>query len=265
MFFPESPRVSYARNPLEQVICQLRYPGILKIAAQPPVGFQEAVRSRFPILNERKEPAVELPAELAGVFPVELFSSPSDVAYDFGSEDEKWTLSLAKDFLALTCRGYKRWEEFRGVLESPVAALQQEFRPSFFGRVGLRYRNVIVRSSLDLAPDYSWGELLQPYVLGFMQEPEIANSLRSLAHESLLLSGSNEQVRVRHGLVRRKESGEVCFLIDADFFIAEKVDCERAFEILDRFNVDAGRLFRWCIKERLHDALGPSAVARSGN
>jgi hypothetical protein len=42
--FPESERIIYAKNPLESVICQLRFPAILKISSEPPVEFQETLR-----------------------------------------------------------------------------------------------------------------------------------------------------------------------------------------------------------------------------
>ena len=34
----------YARSPLVEVICQLRFPAILSIGANDPVDFQEAIR-----------------------------------------------------------------------------------------------------------------------------------------------------------------------------------------------------------------------------
>ena len=40
--FSNEPRVIYRRNQLGEVICQLRFPEILAIAAKPPVDFQES-------------------------------------------------------------------------------------------------------------------------------------------------------------------------------------------------------------------------------
>jgi uncharacterized protein (TIGR04255 family) len=261
MLFPESPRVSYERNPLEQVICQLRFPAILRIATQPPAAFQDAIRGQFPVLQQRKEVLVELPAELpaelAKRLPAELFTGSADVAYDFSSADEISTLTLAKDFIALTCREYARWEAFREQLAGALVALQREYQPAFLQRVGLRYRNIIERSSLGFPGDYPWRELLQPAIAGPLQREEVVGAVRSLAQECHFTRDPTEQAKVRYGLVRPKNSDELCFLIDADFFTEERVPCEQAIDILDDFNVDAGRLFRWCIQERLHDALGP--------
>jgi len=50
--FPESERVIYEKAPLVQVICQLRFPQILRIESQLPVEFQERIRDAFPILEK---------------------------------------------------------------------------------------------------------------------------------------------------------------------------------------------------------------------
>ena len=61
MPFPNVPRVTYRNNPLVQVICQLRFPPILKIDAEVPADFQESIRKDFPKFSERNEFRVELP------------------------------------------------------------------------------------------------------------------------------------------------------------------------------------------------------------
>jgi uncharacterized protein (TIGR04255 family) len=51
MKFPASQRVKHIRNPLMEVICQVRFPKILRIDAEVPVNFQEEIRSEYPTLN----------------------------------------------------------------------------------------------------------------------------------------------------------------------------------------------------------------------
>jgi uncharacterized protein (TIGR04255 family) len=62
MLFPDVPRVIYEVNPLEEVICQLRFLPVLKIDTEPPAGFQEEIRAEYP-LYESKSP-LRLPAGL---------------------------------------------------------------------------------------------------------------------------------------------------------------------------------------------------------
>ena len=46
--FSNQPRKIYRRNQLIEVICQLRFPEILKIEAHEPADFQDAIRQVYP-------------------------------------------------------------------------------------------------------------------------------------------------------------------------------------------------------------------------
>ena len=48
MLFAPYERYQYARAPLVEVICQLRFPTILSIGAKEPAEFQEAIRKDLP-------------------------------------------------------------------------------------------------------------------------------------------------------------------------------------------------------------------------
>lgn len=48
MLFGHYDRYQYAKSPLVEVICQLRFPTILSIGSQEPAAFQEAIRREFP-------------------------------------------------------------------------------------------------------------------------------------------------------------------------------------------------------------------------
>ena len=55
MLFAPYERYQYARAPLVEVICQLRFPTILSIGAKEPAEFQEAIRKDFPQYAARQE------------------------------------------------------------------------------------------------------------------------------------------------------------------------------------------------------------------
>ena len=65
---------------------------------------------------------------------------------------------------------------------------------------------------------------------------------------------------IKHGLATVETEKEPCFAIDADFFVEGEMDTINAITILDRFNQGAGRLFRWCIDDQLHEALEPDEI-----
>jgi len=267
MTFPVSPRVIYQKNPLEVVICQLRFPPILRIDADSPVGYQERVRQQYPLLNER--PAVDLglalpaelklPPEVAKILGAELGSAlrGSNTVYDFASADEIWKITLSRDFLAVTTGHYEKWEDFRARLKFALQALLEEFAPAFFTRIGLRYRDVIKRSDLGLA-GRAWVDLLQPHIAAELSSPSVAGAvIRAVREVTINLERGLGQVRIRHGLIQGRDPADAPYIIDADFFTDQRTETGDALERLDYFNSQAGRLFRWCIRDLVHEAMGP--------
>lgn len=263
MAFPEAQRVLYDRNPLDTVICQLRFPQILRIEAEDPVAFQERIRGEYPVFSARAQ------VDLASAFPPEFAKLMAENlslqlrqgrAYDFTSSDEKWKTTLTGTYLALTAtRAYVRWEDFKSRLTPLIGALVDVYQPAFFSRIGLRYQNVIRRSTLGLE-GVPWRELIQAHVAG-----ELASSLPETVIVGInaavkLQFDGDEQVVVRHGLAELEGSAETAYGLDGDFFTGARTEVTDALDRLENFNRGARRLFHWCITERLHEAMGPRPI-----
>lgn len=263
MPFPSIERVSYKNNPLNQVICQLRFPSILKIEATLPADFQESIRSAFPIFQERKGQSVsQLPTELEDAIPSELrrFLPRGSSGYDFISADKEWQVTLTKDFLALRTSNYSRWEDFTNRLRGPLNSLKQIYTPAFFTRIGLQYQNLIQRQEIDIV-DVRWSDLIQPHLAGILSDSDVGPHVRDCTQiATLRLEESLGQVRIQHGLVMIEEAEEIAYLIDSDFYTDQRTEVGHETAILDQYNEKAGRLFRWCITPRLHSAMGPKPL-----
>lgn len=259
MPFPAVDRVIYKQNPLDRVICQLRFPTILRIDSDAPIYFQEAMREHYPFYEEK----VTVPAQaISGITGVsaENFTKllQPKKAYEFSSENKKWVVSLTKDFLALTSRDYVRWEEFKLHLEKAVSALIEFYSPNFYSRVGLRYQNVICRSALGLDEE-KWNTLLKPHISAELSLPDIQETVLEAGHNIVFeLENPTCRVRIQHGLVQRTPNEENCYLIDNDFFTEERTEIDDdVWQLLEYFNSRSSRLFRWCIDDKLHEAMGP--------
>jgi uncharacterized protein (TIGR04255 family) len=259
MPFPASDRVVYGKNPLEEVVCQLRFPPILRIEAEAPVAFQEAVRSMFPMYQRNAShgtlvPAMPLPPEL-----LEALGAGAGTLHEFATKDGVWKLSLKQDFLALTTSAYTTWSDFADRLRTPLAALSACYSPAFFVRIGLRYRDRIDRAGFGLPPETPWHELLKPEAVGELGDaairPYVKHVLRELRVE--LTEGAGA-VRVVHGLQQEDDQTQT-YIIDADFYTDAQTNLEKVNDVLAAFNVRAGRLFRWYVTPRLHDAMEPNA------
>lgn len=264
MPFPESPRVIYRRNPLAEVICQVRFPPILRIDAEAPSRFQDAIRSEYPLYGEGPALAVALPpnapAEIANLIQRLGPTRGAGKRHEFSTEDGAWQATLTRESLALKTTAYRRWEDFRGKLSTIRTALVAEYRPSFFVRIGLRYVDVIQRSSLGLEGT-PWSQLLGTHIAGELSSPEIGDSIETAVREVLVrLDDRGGRVMIRHGLAVAEPAHEECFFVDSDFHTEQKTEVTDADATLDNFNRAAGLLFRWCIQGRLHNALQPEPI-----
>jgi len=116
MPFPSSVRVQYARNPLKEVICQLRFPAVLAISANPPSDFQEAIRQEYP-LYEPSVPLEQLPEDVNRVIASIGISFPlGGRTHAFTTLDHRRMVTLSQDAIALTDRTYVDWPSFRANL-----------------------------------------------------------------------------------------------------------------------------------------------------
>lgn len=264
MPFPECVRAIYAKNPLETVICQLRFPPILRIDAELPAQFQDDVRSDYPGFSEsagiRVEPPVQAREQLPASVIARLTGSAGNKNYEFISDDEDWKINLTRNFLALSTKRYTRWEEFRERLQLPLQALRSAYSPVHCTRVGLRYVDLIQRSKLGLV-GVGWEELLQPHIAGLMRDPAIAASIRDMESRSdVQLGDQHSMVRIMTKWRECPPNEEVCFVIDSDFYNQEINQFDEVIDRLDFLNSRASRLIRWSITPRLHEAMEPEDI-----
>jgi len=263
MPFPEAGRVIYKKNPLDRVICQLRFPPILKIETAVPAEFQERIRQDFPEFREKEETTLSIPQGIQPGLTIEIPRNiiPSSTKnYEFVSEDGIWIINLTRTFLALTSMQYERREQFRGKLSGPFTALVDIYKPAYFSRIGLRYIDIIKRSVLAL-DEHDWRKLLQPYVLGLIGSSDISRDVQSLeAKHEIRLDDGSSIARIVTGLVEWGERHEQCFMIDTDFFNMGKTNTSEVMSKLDFFHVQASKLIRWLITDYLHEAMEPEEV-----
>lgn len=264
MPFPDVSRVRYRRSPLDQVICQLRFPPILRIDASAPAVFQEAIRSKFPEFAESSDVRMELPAGLTDKISPALLSQAVKSAttrnYQFGTTDGAWKVNLTRAFLALTSSAYETWEDFSARFEAVAHPFVEEYKPAYFTRIGLRYTDVIRRSKLGLK-DRDWADLLRPAVAGLAGDRDISGDVRAFEGSTeIVLEDGVSVLRIRTGYVTPKDSDEVCFSIDSDFFNDTQTPIGEMAGRLEFLHSRATRLIQWCVTKMLHNAMEPEPV-----
>lgn len=258
--FANDDRCRYRANQLAEVICQLRFPEILAIAANPPVEFQEAIRGDFPQFQRRQETGAPKITGVPGHLSLE--NQPATVNYQFASADGVWRVNLTSKFLSLTCGEYTCWEDFAHQLDKPLAAFIKIYKPAYFERVGLRYLNFFSRSRLGLEGT-PFSELIAPCYLGPLMEPDVAESSTSRCSvdaEMAIRGGCRVKLHAGPGLVKRngQEDKEVKFIFDQDLYMPGQLPVNLSAGALQTLHSQADSIFRGAITEKLHEAMEPN-------
>lgn len=257
--FSMEKRCRYGANPLIEVICQLRFPEILSIAANPPAEFQDAIRAEFPRFLKRMD--TPAPRITGGPGSYGLESQPGSINYQFLSEDGMWRVNLTSKFISLSCTKYTCWEEFAARLDKPLAAFIRIYQPAWFERVGLRYVNAISRKELGLE-GIGFSELITPCYLGPMAEADVSerNTTRcTIDLETAIRGGCRVKLHAGPGFLHcpGKDDKEIRFVLDLDLFMPGKVPVHLSAGALQTLHSQAFPIFRGAITDTLQEAMEP--------
>ena len=257
--FSNEERVIYRNNPLGEVICQIRFPEILRIGAEAPVAFQEAIRDEFPRYTKRMESPAPKISGVPGNLSLE--NRPQTVNHQFLSADGSWRVNLTSQFVSLACNRYTCWEDFALKLDKPLAAFIQIYKPAYFERVGLRYINFISRKALELE-SIPFRELIAPAYLGLLGEDDVTEAgigRCGVDAELPIRSGCRIKLHAGPGIIRgrNQQDTEIKFVLDLDLFMPGKVPVNYAAGALHTLHSQTWPIFRGAITETLHNAFDP--------
>ncbi|MBL8252723.1 MAG: TIGR04255 family protein [Candidatus Competibacter sp.] len=257
-------RVRYTKNPLVEVVAQVRFPRILEIDDQLPSDFQRALRQDYPLLEIQEETL----SVMIGQGPNKMMADDLPkraTIYHFIAPDRAWRISLASEFVALSCAKYEKWEDFRPRMMTGLETVAKLYSVTHWTRLGLRYRDLIIREDIGLT-DVSWRQLLAPFLLGVTLADSLVEG-HNISETDVLAAQSYVSFQLedcalglRHGIVRKEQTGDQAYMIDVDFYLDNQIakfDLDAIKHHLDSFHANAGAIFRGCIQPRLHDALGP--------
>ena len=262
--FPDTPREEYRNNPIEEVICQFRFPPILKIGTTTPAEFQDCIRTQFPLYQAQDAlpPIPNQVREMLSQVGVEnLLGSQLPRVHQFATEDGASDVSLQTDSITLRVIDYERWDAFREQLESIERSFRTIYKPQFYSRVGLRYRDVIVREKLGL-DDVAWSELLNDDLVGFAGHEESSKlvTFATAIVQMNLPEIEDALLTMQHGFQGQSEELPSAYFIDTDIAIEKRTNPDDVFPLLDQFNRTTGNIFRWAVSDTLRDAMGCNPI-----
>lgn len=260
--FSDKPRCRYGANQLAEVICQFYFPEILTIAANSPAQFQEMIRQQYPRFQRRMEiPAPKIVGR-PGQFRLE--NQPGNINYQFVSADDNWRINLTSRFISLSCSQYSNWEIFAAHFDKALTAFIQIYRPAYFQRIGLRYRNVISRQALGLQ-DEKFTELISPCYLGPLPEADVNEETATrctLDLEMAIRGGCRMQLRSGPAKVHnaQEQDKETKFIFDQDLYIAGNIPLHLSAAAMNTLHNQAWAVFRGAITDTLHNAMRPEEI-----
>ena len=257
--FSYETRCIYRSNQLAEVICQFRFPEILKIAAEVPVAFQEAIRDEYPRYTARKENP--LPKFQGAPGNLQLQKQEPVTNYQFASPDGVWRVNLTSKFISLACSRYTCWEDFAAKLDKPLVAFIRTYHPAYFERVGLRYMNFFSRKELGLEGT-PYREMFAPCYLGPLAEEDVNDTgftRCSVDFETAVGHGCRAKVHAGPGMVHRggKQDAESKFIFDQDLYMQGNIPVNTCVGALQTLHLQANSIFRGAITDLTHEAMKP--------
>lgn len=257
MKFKKEPRTEYKNNIIYEVIFQARFPEIVKISNEEPASFQDIIRKKgFP---ETKIESTDLPTGI----PEPLRKAfADDKTYWFLSEEGDWKIVLAKDFIALSCINYKNYKEFQRYLTTALETFHREYEPTYFNRIGLRYKNMVNAQVLSNCKDIR--DFIPPHIAPELKESlcdEIVGFEKSIQFkDEVCISNVRHTMGPMSGAFGKYNlNNENSYMIDIDCFTKEKNrEVNDVIEASRRFNSDYVRnIFHWSITDKLQKAMEP--------
>lgn len=250
--FPQQEDVRLQRAPLEEVICQVRFPPVLRIASEQPSAFQEWVRERFPQLEV--EQGMVMRMEPLGTSPPS--AKPEPRIFRFKSPDGHTVVSLALNFYALSTTFYTHWRDFLELLQLVNQAACEVYDLPYAARVGLRYINHLTLENTGASSVAELWEILRPELTVLLRGDCWDEPLEMLSNLALA-AGEDERLTLRTGF---KSGEETVFLLDFDYYSEGNIPLENLTTLCQRYHDVIYNAFRWCIREEKVSVFAPIPV-----
>lgn len=250
--FPSKKDIPLKNDPLVEVVCQVRFPTILRINTEDPSEFQEEIRGRFPKIEVEQGFLLRVPKPGSGGAPAA--EAESKKTYRFRSRDEDTTVSLASEFYALSTKRYAHWKDFSDNLSLVDEVVKKVYNPAYATRIGLRFINRIKPENTGLQTLDDILELLNPDLIGYTQSN--VWTLPEEMQSRLLLSDGEAKLNLRTGY-DKDDDDDTFFLLDFDYFEEGELPLSRLVERCNEYHDVIYRAFRWCVPDENLSVFDP--------
>jgi uncharacterized protein (TIGR04255 family) len=230
-------RQVFDRNPLSNVVVQLRFRPILRIGEGKGVAdFQELVRQSFPgyVENEIRNFTIDIETQV---------STKREKAFQFIRPEDECKVQLSSDNVLIETTNHRNRDNLIRDMEIVTNALTEVFSPINTQRLGVRYINVIRKDviSQDLGRPTTWANLVSDEYL--RMPAEIADLDKTIFANQVSSPMPFGAMTLRYGLVRPNFAEPATFNFDLDRYVDEGIEIDKIPSIMTQFTDDIFSLF----------------------
>lgn len=242
-------RVKYLNSTLREVLFQVRFPKIIKLMEEAPASFQELIMGKYPIYSVQKN-------ETVVAFNGKQQQQLNENNHSFISSSGRTKITLTSSFITISTLEYQRWEMFKQEVEEVLNEFYSCYTIPGIQRIGLRYKNVIIRCQLGLQGK-PWAELLNPSVLGPLATRDDITSYKT----EYELKNSDDCFTIRHyELVRDRSTTELAMLLDCDYYYTGFFNADAVSGLSDNLHDLSQKFIEESHKEILLTAMKPQEL-----
>ena len=258
MHFENYEPVEYKHNILFNVVFQARFPEIMRIQHEPPIAFQDTIRAAGYTEIIQRSPAV-----LPGVIPNQALDIGK--TFNFLSEQKDWEVILGSSFISLNChRNYKNYRDFKEKLKKVLPTFYRIYKPPYFTRVGLMYRNMANSIFLPHLQQMSVKSFIPEHIFPVLETRMVDDVLNlqtvsQFDDQEIKATVTHTLAQISGGFGQRRVTDEESYVIDIDCFYDRNIGViDEIFAKCDLFKQHERNIFEWSITNALREAMGKS-------
>ncbi len=238
MLFPEVDKVNYKINCREMVTCRLQFPAIVKIDTEGPLSFLKIISDKYPNFSPSTENKI----------------------FVFSSEDEKWKINLTSNYISLSTNNYQNWEDFRERLQFILKKFVYHYRLKNFNIISLNSVYKFIPSKLGLN-GVTWNSLVNHGVLGVLASDDMFDNIENVENICIIrLTNRNTVLKIGTRTIRMP-NGEISLIFNQDLSEIADRSLDQLTGALNHLSAGSTRMFRWGIKDQLHNAMKPEILS----
>lgn len=246
---PSENDVHLKNAPVQEVICQLTFPPIIKLGLTIDPDFQDEIRDAYP-LYERMINDMSVNDQM-----IKQLRFPSDqLNHSISNMNRNEKINIEQNFFAFSTTAYSTWDDFYPKIIKYFGIFAKYYSPAAFLRTGLRYVNLFTS---DIIPDLKnrpLQDFFQQEFLGPIGSKTIDNPYLS-AFSSTVKIHDTQDVLIRYGIgikpdekVLPDDKKNKFFYVDIDVSTNNTNEIESLSPILIEAHRLAYSALRWVVK-----------------